>query len=1369
MTTPTVSTDLLDYAPGSTAIITASGFAPGTTVMFEVDHTSGEDSGAGHTPWYVIDGGAGDLDGVANGVIRTTWYVNPDDSLGATFLLTAKSAGADGVFGTADDVTASTRFTDSGITATGVTVTLDESPGLQNATATPGVAGDDTDNDILVSALPAEFSGRLNALTTNAVPLGAALSGYTGAAGNTGSNAFTISPAMGASITNVRFVDSTGGALVGVDSGLLTPAGTKIYLYSDSVIDNIVLARLGNDNGTADPGNDTPKADGAIVFAAYIEETGSPVSGGKIWTVQYSALLNPIAGNLDDPVDLTGKIFVGTTQNLQFNLDMAPSGQNLFLMFTQSNPGTFVDGMGVTRITDPTIIATGMDPANQSTGVNISTGDTINTSQAGGPTTFGTNNQMVVVNEGLRFSFVTGARQDVTIPFLDQNEAKVEANIDFTAVFGARSASFDIVQLQSGKSAVVKITAFSTAAEPGVAFIDGYAGDATIAITALKVNGAAPAAGTATVSGGVWTISGIKAGDKIEYTTTVDHNRVLIENAGSGKGQASAAFDVGGFTLTQVTVASLEVGSKMIFEDDGPNIITTGAAPTLTVDETVLATDATASFAASFTPSFGTDGSGTVTYALGVVAGASGLTDTATGEAVNLSVTVGGVVQGKTAIGGLVVFEVSVAANGDVTLDQQRAVVHTNTGNHNDSTTLSAANLVTLTATDTDKDGDSAQATLNIGQNLLFKDDGPSITVSAIAPPDALVVDESNLALNASADFSDNFSNAPTYGADGAGTVTSAYALSVKSTGVDSGLDDVASGNSIFLYLESGQVVGRVGTSTTVANAAGAISFTVSVNATGTVTLDQVLAMKHPNAANPDDAISPSAADLIRLTRTDTITDKDGDTNTGSAGIDIAAALSFKDDGPSLAFGNLVGTGTINPQYGYWNSATGADGLGANGLDMVLSSFTIIPPGGGMPIPGASLNFSELAGSPNGSGAYLFAGSLTGDFDNNASTPNTTVDFTLTAFANGTYALDLVQGFGSSVTFSSVNGQLPAGGPDPVQTLMIPGQDVVFFAVNATAAKIGTTSIASAVQLGEADYNEAFLQTNSSMVDSDGISANGNQPGNGTFPFINDTYLMNVSTSGIGVGNNVLNGDNSELVSAADESFVINPKSLLTSMKVFIDNSVGGYTPNNESLLYTIYYADGSTSAQTKVEAGDLTAEAGGQVSFVLNAGVGAAKLIDAVQLTMARGAIKIPVIEFTVGAANIASDVKLDFLASLFDKDGDVATSAFTASLNANKLAPSAFDYVLAGTAGVRDAFDINLPATQNKYQVTGFDTGDVSLGQVRDKLVFLGSGTVGSIDNSGTDSIVTVNETTGGQVTTVTVVGVDLLPTDIAFQSVT
>ena len=48
-------------------------------------------------------------------------------------------------------------------------------------------------------------------------------------------------------------------------------------------------------------------------------------------------------------------------------------------------------------------------------------------------------------------------------------------------------------------------------------------------------------------------------------------------------------------------------------------------------------------------------------------------------------------------------FVVSVDSSGQVTLDQQRAVVHPDTTNPDDSTTLSAANLVVLTATATDK------------------------------------------------------------------------------------------------------------------------------------------------------------------------------------------------------------------------------------------------------------------------------------------------------------------------------------------------------------------------------------------------------------------------------------------------------------------------------------------------------------------------------------------------------------------------------------------------------------------------------------------------------------------------------------------
>jgi hypothetical protein len=372
--------------------------------------------------------------------------------------------------------------------------------------------------------------------------------------------------------TDLSFTDGSGNSLNGVDSGLQTIDGKTIYLYSDASNNNIVLGRAG---GTI------PDPAGTIVLALYLDETNISTSeiDAKIWSVLYEPLKQPDFTNPDDAVNLANKLSVSVKQDLEFSLANAPSGQNLFLMFTTATPKTFDDN-GITRISDPAIIATGKDPANQSTGVSITTGDTINTSQGGGSTTFGTNNQMIVEGDGIRFSFVTGANQDMTIPNLDQNEADVEANINFTNVFEANSATFNIVQLQSGKSAVVKISAFNTDPEPGVDFIDGYGDDTNVAITNVKVyqNGVTlidaatnSTAGTLSVNfnNGVVTISGVKAGYQIEYTAD-GHDRVLVENAGSGKGNGSAAFDIGGFKLLEVTGTTTEIGSHVVFEDDGP-------------------------------------------------------------------------------------------------------------------------------------------------------------------------------------------------------------------------------------------------------------------------------------------------------------------------------------------------------------------------------------------------------------------------------------------------------------------------------------------------------------------------------------------------------------------------------------------------------------------------------------------------------------------------------------------------------------------------------------------------------------------------------------------------------------------------------
>jgi HYR domain len=78
---PSIWTDFPDYAPGSTVNITASGFGANEVVTLLCLHVNGNNGGPGHTPWTASSD--------ASGNVSTTWFVDPGDSFGETFLLTA--------------------------------------------------------------------------------------------------------------------------------------------------------------------------------------------------------------------------------------------------------------------------------------------------------------------------------------------------------------------------------------------------------------------------------------------------------------------------------------------------------------------------------------------------------------------------------------------------------------------------------------------------------------------------------------------------------------------------------------------------------------------------------------------------------------------------------------------------------------------------------------------------------------------------------------------------------------------------------------------------------------------------------------------------------------------------------------------------------------------------------------------------------------------------------------------------------------------------------------------------------------------------------------------------------------------------------
>ncbi|MER9548672.1 DUF5801 repeats-in-toxin domain-containing protein, partial [Mesorhizobium sp. M0322] len=410
---------------------------------------------------------------------------------------------------------------------------------------------------------------------------------------------------------------------------------------------------------------------------------------------------------------------------------------------------------------------------------------------------------------------------------------------------------------------------------------------------------------------------------------------------------------------------------------------------------------------------------------------------------------------------------------------QIRAVVHPTT-DPNEPTSLSADDLIKVTATITDKDGDSQSASVDIGKNLVFLDDGPSITPSATAQP-VLTVDETNLAANATANFAANFTSA--FGADGAGTLV--YGLSV--TAGASGLVDTATGQVVNIALVGNVVEGRTaGTNDLV--------FTLTVNtATGAVALDQIRAVVHPTT-DPNEPTSLSADDLIKVTAT--ITDKDGDSQ--SASVDIGKNLTFLDDGPTvldktdLYFAN---SGTVSGT-GVFDYSIGADGHTAySSLNSDFSAITLAGSVAGSAITAPTVIWASETSTTavfNVSFNYLTGG---------VSTQETgTLTFDKVA---GTYTVDLTDPI-SAVTISTVSNSSSIVGYQPGSSTVDNSQpDVAVAQVNPNLfiqftgyAEPGAGTGADNLQSGSIDgnsltYVNGELLTQSSAYVSISGTANG--------------------------------------------------------------------------------------------------------------------------------------------------------------------------------------------------------------------------------------------------------------------------------------
>ncbi|WP_169433469.1 DUF5801 repeats-in-toxin domain-containing protein, partial [Kushneria aurantia] len=199
--------------------------------------------------------------------------------------------------------------------------------------------------------------------------------------------------------------------------------------------------------------------------------------------------------------------------------------------------------------------------------------------------------------------------------------------------------------------------------------------------------------------------------------------------------------DVPGSVLAENSAVS----ASITLTDEAGNSFTTDAAlpyqvdttaPTITVNdsETVLTTDDTSlrgadetSTTSSLANSFTVNGGNVTGYALGLEqpGSDSGLTVSASGEAIRFYMENGEVVGRVGGEDGAEALRISVNDQGDVTLAQSMAVSHPDTSEDNEAVSLEGAGI-RLTVTAGDDAGNSTESSIDPGSHLKILDDGIS-------------------------------------------------------------------------------------------------------------------------------------------------------------------------------------------------------------------------------------------------------------------------------------------------------------------------------------------------------------------------------------------------------------------------------------------------------------------------------------------------------------------------------------------------------------------------------------------------------------------------------------------------------------------
>ena len=380
----------------------------------------------------------------------------------------------------------------------------------------------------------------------------------------------------------------------------------------------------------------------------------------------------------------------------------------------------------------------------------------------------------------------------------------------------------------------------------------------------------------------------------------------------------------------------------------------------------------------------GSGGDGTLTYHFSANADQTGLP---TGFSVNTALTTGTTMVIDQLQNGVEVHVFSISLNtatGDYTVTQTAAVMHPSLDGQAGDNTENNISDINVSFFVQDADGDHSN-TVNL--NINVDDDTPTINVTkgddsaiSLTTDDADTIGvNTDHSTTTTANFGGVFGLSFSAGADGTNTTpTLAFALGVSSQGVLSGLS--SHGSAIHLYLlANGEVVGSTAASAPASDSDASVVFSVTVNGTGQVTLNQMQQIDHPLQAGANDAPfndqSVSLADnLITLTASSSITDKDGDTATGSQSVNIGANLHFTDDGPTASTsGTAIGTVTLDetrPEGSDTASGGAPSGDASNTINFSANFVTGASVNFGADGPGTVGYSLHISGANVGSGLF---------------------------------------------------------------------------------------------------------------------------------------------------------------------------------------------------------------------------------------------------------------------------------------------------------------------------------------------------------------------------------------------------------------